>query len=109
MNTKKQKLLARKHRIRSKISGSAARPRVVIYRSNKALYAQIVNDETHTTIASATVSGKTVAKAKELGGTIADYAKKKNIKTIVFDRGGNKYHGVIKTFVDTLREGGITV
>jgi large subunit ribosomal protein L18 len=109
MNTKKQKQLARKRRIRAKVSGNAARPRVVIFRSNKSLYVQIINDENHTTIASAKISGKTVEKAKELGRIIVELAKKNKIKTVVYDRGGNKYHGVVKALADTLREGGITV
>jgi large subunit ribosomal protein L18 len=109
MNTKKQKQLARKRRIRAKVSGSQARPRVAIFRSNKALYVQIINDETHTTIASSGVAGKTIEKAKELGQKIVEIAKKKSIKAVVYDRGGNKYHGVVKALADTLREGGITV
>lgn len=107
MITKNEHRLRRKKRIRAKINGSEARPRLAVYRSNKALYVQLVNDETATTICSATVKGSTVANAKKLGEDIIALAKIHSIKAVVFDRGGYRYHGVVKALAETVREGGL--
>lgn len=109
MMSKRDKRLHRKTRIRAKITGTASRPRFVVFRSNTALYVQIVNDETGKTLLASSIKGKTIAKAKELGTAVAAVAKKKGIETIVFDRGGYRYHGVVKALADAVREGGLHV
>ena len=107
MITKNQHRLRRKLRIRAKVNGTADRPRLAVYRSNKALYVQLVNDETAMTVASASVKGSTVINAKKLGEHIVEIAKKHSIKAVVFDRGGYRYHGVVKALAEAVREGGL--
>jgi large subunit ribosomal protein L18 len=109
MITKKEMRIHRRRRIRSKVSGTEARPRLAVFKSNKYLSVQLINDEKGITIESARIFGTSVAKAKELGGKIVELAKKKAIKVVVFDRGGYRYHGVVKMIADTVREGVITV
>jgi large subunit ribosomal protein L18 len=103
-------------RIRAKMTGSAERPRLNVYRSLNHIYTQIIDDATGTTIASAsTVSkkgegkkvGGNVAAAKEVGKLIAERAKEKGVKKVVFDRGGYLYHGRIKALADAAREAGL--
>lgn len=94
--------------MRAKIKGTAVRPRLVVYRSNTSLMAQLVDDRTHTTIASGSAKGKSVSSAATLGAEIAKKAKEKKITTVVFDRSGYRYHGVIKALADAAREGGLT-
>ena len=103
-------------RIRSKMSGTAERPRLNVYRSLNHIYTQVIDDATGTTIASAsTVSkkgegnkvGGNVAAAKDVGKLIAERAKEKGIKKVVFDRGGYLYHGRIKALADAAREAGL--
>lgn len=107
---------SRKVRIRKKISGTALRPRLVVYRSNMHLYAQLVDDDTHVTLAS--VSTLTLAKnnvqakankagADLVGKEIARLAKEKNIQSVVFDRNGYIYHGRVKSLADGAREAGL--
>ena len=108
----KNKNVQRKHRklrIRAKVNGTADRPRLAVYRSNAALYAQVINDDTGTTLFSETIKGATIANAKVLGATIASHLKKNKISTVVFDRSGYRYHGVVKSLAESVREGGITV
>jgi len=102
----------RKVRTRSKIRGTAARPRLTVFRSGKHIYAQIINDEKGVTLAS--VSGLKVKKGKTktetaqvVGKAIAEAAKKKKITTVVFDRGAYKYHGRVKTLAETARQHGL--
>lgn len=109
MKTKKEQRRHRKLRIRAKVSGSAVRPRMAVFRSHKAIYVQFIDDEKSITIFSHTVKGTTVANAKILGMEIATAAVKKGINTVVFDRGGFRYHGVIKALADAAREGGLTI
>jgi large subunit ribosomal protein L18 len=105
----------RKKRIMSRIEGSAERPRLSIFRSNKNLFCQLVDDlKGHTLAAASTVEeelkGKTkntIDGAKTLGGLIAKRALAKNISKIVFDRSGYLYHGRIKALADAAREGGL--
>lgn len=106
----------RKIRIRKKVSGSAERPRLVVYRSNAHIYAQIVNDLEGATLASAstlTLSRQepgthcNKAGAELVGKEIARLAKEKNIDRVVFDRNGYIYHGRIKAVADAAREGGL--
>jgi large subunit ribosomal protein L18 len=100
-------------RIRQKLSGTADRPRLNVYRSLNHIYAQVIDDQTGTTIASASTlslklkTGGNVAAAKEIGKTIAERAAEKGIKKVVFDRGGFLYHGRIKAVADAAREAGL--
>lgn len=118
MNISK-KLKARRERkksIRKKISGSGKRPRIVIYRGNNNLFAQMVDDSAGRTIVSAStldkdLKGKNTKKnmdgAKALGMALGEKAVEKGIKTAVFDRNGYTYHGRVKAFADAIREKGI--
>jgi large subunit ribosomal protein L18 len=100
-------------RIRQKLSGTAERPRLNVYRSLNHLYAQVVDDQKGETLASASSlalklkTGGNVAAAKEIGKNIAEKAKEKGIKKVVFDRGGFLYHGRIKALADAAREAGL--
>ena len=105
----------RRHlRVRTKISGTAECPRLCVYRSNTNLYAQIIDDVAGVTIVSASTLDKSVKTkhankeaAKEVGTLIAKKAIEKNIKTVVFDRGGYIYHGVVKELAEAAREAGL--
>ncbi len=105
----------RRHiRVRTKISGTAERPRLCVYRSNTNLYVQIIDDVAGKTLAQASTMDKEIKTkhsnceaAKEVGALIAKRAIEKNIKTIVFDRGGYIYHGVVKSLAEAAREGGL--
>lgn len=110
-STNKQKI---KYRIRKKVAGTSSRPRLAVYRSNKSIYAQIIDDSKGITIASASThtegldnTGNKTAQAKAVGINIASKAKSLNIEEVVFDRGGNLYHGRIKSLADGAREGGL--
>lgn len=96
-------------RIRVLLKGTLKRPRLEVYRSHKGLYGQLINDENHMTIVSAKSKGTNMASGLTLGTKIAVYCRKKGIKRLIFDRGGYKYHGVIKHIADTVREGGIII
>ena len=115
---KKQAALARRHRrVRGKISGTAARPRLCVTRSNSNLYVQFVDDvEGKTLLGVSTLgpdfkatgkSGATVEGAAALGEIAGKKAKDAGITTIVFDRGGNLYHGRVKALADAAREAGL--
>ncbi len=102
---------ARQRRVRAKISGTAERPRLAIFRSNTALSAQLIDDVAGNTIAAIStskVSGKTLGEKVVAAGTeMAKLAKAKKIEEIVFDRGGYAYTGNVAAFADAVREGGI--
>ena len=106
---------ARRHlRVRTKISGTASRPRLCVYRSNNNLFVQVIDDVAGNTLASASTLDKEVKvkhsnkeAAKEVGTLIAKRAIEKNIDTVVFDRSGYIYHGVIKTLAEAAREAGL--
>ena len=106
----------RRHkRVRTKISGTAERPRLCVFRSNSNLYVQIIDDEKATTLVQASTLDKEIKTkhsnkeaAKEVGALIAKKALEKNIKEVVFDRGGYIYHGVVKELAEAAREGGLT-
>lgn len=108
----KQKI---RYRIRTKISGTATRPRLAVYRSNSDIYLQLINDEEGITIAAASTRDKDIAaqkvnkseKSKLAGAAIARKATEIGIGSIVFDRGGNLYHGRVKAVGDGAREGGL--
>ena len=105
----------RRHlRVRRKISGTAECPRLCVYRSNTNVYAQIIDDVAGNTLVSCSTLDKEIKTkhankeaAKEVGTLIAKKAAEKNIKTVVFDRGGYIYHGVIKELAEAAREGGL--
>ncbi|AAS95797.1 50S ribosomal protein L18 [Nitratidesulfovibrio vulgaris] len=114
--TKNEARLRRKVRIRKKISGTAERPRLVVYRSNLHIYAQIVDDTTGSTlVATSTLSISRTqegvhankAGAELVGKEIARLAKDKDIQSVVFDRNGYLYHGRIKAVADGAREAGL--
>ncbi len=99
--------LKRKLSIRRKIRGTADRPRLAVYRSNTRITVQLIDDDTAATIVSAWEKGKNIAAAKLLGGKVAGLAKEKNITTVIFDRGGYRFHGAVKALADAAREGGL--
>jgi large subunit ribosomal protein L18 len=110
----KNKLRLKRHRrIRGKISGTAERPRLSIFRSNKNIYAQLIDDVAGVTLASASTLDENVSDATKLeqaaavGKAIAEAAKAKNISTVVFDRSGYLYHGRIQALADAARENGL--
>jgi len=103
-----------RERIRRKVSGTTERPRLAVYRSLKSIYAQVIDDATGTTIASASslekeagAKGSNAAAAKAVGALIAKKAKDKGITRVVFDRGGYLYHGNIKALADAARANGL--
>ena len=100
-------------RIREKLSGTAQRPRLNVYRSLNHIYAQVIDDAQGVTVVSASTvaskskTGGNVAAAKEIGKLIAERAKEKGVTKVVFDRGGYLYHGRIKALADAAREAGL--
>jgi len=103
-------------RIRKKINGTAEAPRLAVYRSNKQIYVQVVDDLKGETILSASSKEKDIAaqtgikkieQAKLVGKLLASRCKEKGIEKVVFDRGGYKYHGRVKSLADAAREGGL--
>ncbi len=102
-------------RIRKKVRGSAARPRLAVYRSLSHIYAQIIDDESGKTLATASTTEKDFAgstggnidAAKQVGTTIAERAVAAGISSVVFDRGGYVYHGRVKALIDATREAGL--
>ena len=117
LENKNAKRKARHNRIRNKISGTALRPRLSVYKSSTNIYAQLINDETATTICQASSLDKALAdvlkgktkteQAYIIGETIAKRAIENNIKSVVFDRGGYIYHGRVKELAEGAREGGL--
>jgi large subunit ribosomal protein L18 len=116
-NTREVSRLKRKKRIRKKISGTDARPRLTVFRSDKHIYAQLVNDDRGETLASVStlssayregdaVKGKVEA-AKRVGELIAGIAKEKGITKVVFDRSGYIYHGRVQALADAARQAGL--
>lgn len=114
MNRKSQSNRTRiRKRIRRKLSGTAERPRLSVYRSNSEIYVQAVDDAASHTVASAStrhmknLSGNKSEKAKQIGTAVAKQLIDKGITTVVFDRGGYLYHGRVKAVADGAREGGL--
>lgn len=106
----------RRHaRVRRNLFGTEERPRLNVYRSNKHIYAQLINDDNGTTLVSASTKDKTfedeatnnLEASKQIGETIAKRAQDKGYKSVVFDRGGYLYHGRIKSLADAAREAGL--
>ncbi len=116
-NDRRDVRLKRRIRIRGKVSGTADRPRLAVFRSNKHIYAQLIDDVAGITLAAAgsndpdlrqkLQSGSTVEAATIVGTTVAEKAKAKGIEAVVYDRGGNLYHGRIKALADGAREAGL--
>jgi large subunit ribosomal protein L18 len=104
-----------KYRIRKRLSGSGDRPRMTVFRSNKQIYVQLVDDLTGKTLGAASSKEKQIAsqkgnkidQAKLVGKRIAEVAKEKGIETVVFDRNGYLYHGRVKNLADAARESGL--
>ena len=111
MTTKIERRTKIKYRVRNKISGVAERPRMSVFRSNKQIYVQIINDLTGCTLASASSLGLEAMPKKEqaakVGEMIAQKAKEAGITTVVFDRNGYLYHGRVKEVADAARNGGL--
>ena len=120
MIKKKSRAVVRekKHmRIRNRFSGTAERPRLAVFRSNKHIYAQVIDDDAQTTLAAASTVEKDLAKglkftdnteaAECVGKAIAERAKAKGIEEVVFDRGGYIYHGKVQALADAAREAGL--
>jgi len=113
---KVEEKLKRKKRIRSRVSGTKERPRLAVYRSNAYIYAQIINDTENKTLLSASEKDlvkkesekmNKTQKAKEVGIVLAKKAAKIGIKRVVYDRGGYRYHGRVKSLAEGAREGGL--
>jgi large subunit ribosomal protein L18 len=115
MSKKTSSRLRRQVRVRKKVSGTPERPRLVVTKSARHLYAQVIDDVAGKTLASASTmeadlrgSGDDkTAKAKTVGGLLAERAKAAGVESVVFDRAGNKYHGRIAALADGAREGGL--
>lgn len=120
MITKKNRKLVtakRHYRLRRKLHGTSDRPRLAVYKSNKHIYAQLIDDDASATIVSASTldkpyrensgSGANIDAAKAVGKTIAERAKEKGVEVVIFDRGGNLYHGRIAALADAAREAGL--
>ena len=116
MIVKKDKKVSRRVRhlrIRKNLIGTTSRPRLAVFRSNKHISAQIIDDLTHSTLVSAStyekdaVKGSNVEAAKKVGALIAERALKANITEVVFDRGGFLFHGRVKALADAAREAGL--
>ena len=101
----------RRNRTRAKVTGTGQRPRLAVFKSNKYIYAQIIDDDKQTTLAAVSSIKKgandLVKKAKEIGLEIAEIAKKNKIKEVVFDKSGYLYTGRVKALADGAREGGL--
>ncbi|MEK7566615.1 MAG: 50S ribosomal protein L18 [Patescibacteria group bacterium] len=114
MENQKQKRIRRHKRARSRFYGTGERPRLSVFRSNRSIYAQIINDEKGSTIVGLSDASVKNSKkqnkserAREAGRMIAEKAKEAKIKKVVYDRGGYKYHGRVKALAEGAREGGL--
>jgi large subunit ribosomal protein L18 len=111
--TKRQARKRRHRRVRGKLSGTAERPRLVVFRSNRGIFAQLVDDESGRTLASAawtsvySSSGSKMEQASNVGKALAAAAKNAGIERCVFDRGGYLFHGRVKALAESAREGGL--
>jgi large subunit ribosomal protein L18 len=113
--TKNQARLKRRRRVRAKVVGTAERPRISVFRSNRGIQAQLVDDLAGRTLAAVSWtesdlrSLKPMEQAEKAGEVLAERAKSAGVDTAVFDRGGYRYHGRVKAFAEGVREGGLTV
>jgi large subunit ribosomal protein L18 len=112
--TKPQKRLRRRRRVRAKVRGNAERPRLSVYRSNRGVFAQLIDDDSGRTLASVSWTEPELRKlgsmeqAKRAGQTLAERAKGAGIETCVFDRGGYRFHGRVAQVAEGAREGGLS-
>jgi large subunit ribosomal protein L18 len=111
---KREARVRRHRRVRKKVRGSAERPRLAVFRSNKHISAQVIDDRSGRTIASASTveadlrdAGGNVTAAVKVGERLAQRAKDAGVDTVVFDRGGNRYHGRVAALADAARKGGL--
>ena len=115
IKTPEQRRLKRRRRVRAKVHGTAQRPRISVFRSNRGIAAQLVDDETGVTLAAVQWTEaelrdlKKAQQSTKAGELLAQRAKAAGIETAVFDRGGYQYHGRVKAFAEAVREGGIAV
>jgi large subunit ribosomal protein L18 len=111
--TKPQRRLRRRRRVRARVTGTAERPRLSVYRSNRGVFAQLIDDRTGHTLAAVNWIEPELRKlsateqAKKAGELLAERAKAAGVQTCVFDRGGYQYHGRVKALADGAREGGL--
>lgn len=110
--TKESKRLRIRRGIRNKISGTSARPRLSVFKSNKAIYAQLIDDAQGVTLTAANsaelgIKNNTIEHSKAVGGKLAEKAKAAGIESVVFDRSGYRYHGQVKALAEGAREGGL--
>jgi large subunit ribosomal protein L18 len=111
--TKPQKRLRRRRRVRAKIRGNSERPRLSVYRSNRGVFAQLIDDDAGRTVASASWTEPELRKlgsmeqAKRAGELLAERAKGAGVETCVFDRGGYRFHGRVAAIAEGAREGGL--
>jgi large subunit ribosomal protein L18 len=115
VTTKPAQRLKRRRRVRAKVAGSAERPRISVFRSNRGIHAQLVDDLGGRTLAAVAWTEaelralKPMEQAEKAGRLLAERAKAAGIEGAVFDRGGYQYHGRVKAFAEGVREGGLTV
>jgi large subunit ribosomal protein L18 len=111
--TTEQRRKRRHRRVRGRVHGSAARPRLCVFRSSKGIYAQVIDDDAGVTLAAASTlaldgsTGSKSERAAEVGKLVAQRAREAGIERVVFDRGGYLYHGRVKALADGAREGGL--
>jgi large subunit ribosomal protein L18 len=114
LKTKGQSRLRRRRRVRAKVRGTAERPRLSVFRSNRGIQAQVIDDVTGHTLAAVNwteddlKSLKSMEQAKRAGELVAERAKAAGVEAVVFDRGGYRYHGRVKALADGAREKGLT-
>jgi large subunit ribosomal protein L18 len=113
--TKPQARLKRRHRVRAKVSGTAERPRISVFRSNRGIHAQLIDDLDGRTLAAVAWTEsdlrglKPMEQAAKAGELLAKRAKAAGVEVALFDRGGYRYHGKVKAFAEGVREGGLKV
>jgi large subunit ribosomal protein L18 len=111
--TKRNARVRRHARVRKKVGGSETRPRLAVYRSNRHIYVQLIDDARAVTIAAASdreiETGDKTERAKAVGALIASRAKEAGVDRVVFDRGGRLYHGRVAALADGAREGGLQI
>ena len=111
--TKQQQRLRRRRRVRAKVRGTAERPRLSVYRSNRGVFAQLIDDEAGHTVAAVNWTEKDLRgmdrmeQAKRAGEVLAERAREAGVRSCVFDRGGYRYHGRVKALAEGAREGGL--
>jgi large subunit ribosomal protein L18 len=113
LRTNRERRLRRRYRVRARIKGTAARPRLSVYRSNRGVFAQLIDDQKGHTLAAVSWTEaplrelSAAAQAKRAGELLAERAKAAGVGSCVFDRGGYRYHGRVKALADGAREGGL--